>query len=62
MIEHLQTLPPKQREVMTWTLAGFADAEIAEALGLSTDAVKHNRHYARKNLRKRLGAQREETR
>jgi len=59
VIEHLQTLPPKQREVMTWTLAGFADAEIAEALGLSTDAVKHDRHYARKNLRKRLGTQKE---
>lgn len=59
VMARLQTLAPKQRQVMTWTLAGFNDAEIAEALGLSTDAVKHNRHYARKNLRKRLGPRRE---
>ncbi len=56
VVEHLQELPPKQREVMTWTLAGFNDTEIAGALGLSTDAVKQNRHYARQKLRKRLGS------
>jgi RNA polymerase sigma factor (sigma-70 family) len=54
----LQQLPPKQREVMTWTLAGFSDAEIAMAMGLTADAVKSNRRYARGSLRKRLGAQR----
>lgn len=51
----LQGLPPKQRQVMTWTLAGFADAEIADALGLSTSAVKQSRYYARRNLAKQLG-------
>jgi len=51
----LRGLPPKQRQVMTWTLAGFGDAEIAGALGLSTDAVKQSRYYARRNLAKRLG-------
>ncbi len=55
VMAHLQTLAPKQRQVMTWTLAGFHDAQIAEALGLSTDAVKANRRYARTNLKKRLG-------
>jgi DNA-directed RNA polymerase specialized sigma24 family protein len=40
---------------MTWTLAGFGDAEIADALGLSADAVKQNRYYARRNLANRLG-------
>lgn len=62
VIELLAALPPRQRDVMTWTVAGFADAEIAGALGMTTDAVKHNRLYARKNLRKRLGAGKEETR
>jgi RNA polymerase sigma-70 factor (ECF subfamily) len=55
VVAHLRGLPPKQRQVMTWTLAGFGDTEIAGALGLSTDAVKQSRYYARKNLVKRLG-------
>jgi RNA polymerase sigma factor (sigma-70 family) len=62
VMELLQGLPPKQREVMTWTLAGFNDAENAAALGLSTDAVKQNRHYARQKLRKRLGPRKEDSR
>ena len=55
VMAQLQGLPPKQRQVMTWTLAGFGDAEIADGLGLSTDAVKQSRYYARRNLAKRLG-------
>ena len=55
VVAHLGGLPPKQRQVMTWTLAGFGDAEIADALRLSTDAVKQSRYYARRNLAKRLG-------
>jgi RNA polymerase sigma-70 factor (ECF subfamily) len=55
VMAHLRGLPPTQRQVMTWTLAGFGDAEIAVALGLSADAVKQSRYYARRNLAKRLG-------
>jgi RNA polymerase sigma-70 factor (ECF subfamily) len=55
VMAHLRELPPKQQEVMAWTLAGFGDAEIAEVLGLSTNAVKQSRYYARRNLAKRLG-------
>ncbi len=55
VMTQLRGLPPKQRQVMTWTLAGFADAEIADALGLSTAAVKQSRYYARRSLAKRLG-------
>ena len=55
----LQALAPKQREVMTWTLAGFRDAEIGEALGLSADAVKQRRRDAKKNLQN--GSQHERT-
>ncbi|MGH3068006.1 MAG: RNA polymerase sigma factor [Streptosporangiaceae bacterium] len=55
VMARLGGLPPKQRQVMTWTLAGFGDAEIAAALELSTDAVKQSRYYARRNLVKRLG-------
>ncbi len=53
VIEFLQDLSPNQREVMTWTLAGFSDAEISGVLGITADAVKQSRHYARK---KQLGA------
>jgi RNA polymerase sigma factor (sigma-70 family) len=55
VMAHLRGLPPKQRQVMTWTLAGFSDAEIARALGLSSGAVKQSRYYARQNLARRLG-------
>ncbi len=55
VMAYLRGLPPKQRQVMAWTLAGFADAEIARALELSTDAVKQSRYYARQNLARRLG-------
>ncbi len=59
VMAHLQALAPKQRQVMTWTLAGFTDAEIGEALGLSTDAVKQRRRDAKNNLRKRLAARKD---
>jgi RNA polymerase sigma-70 factor (ECF subfamily) len=59
VMAQLQALAPGQRDVMTWTLAGFTDAEISEALGLSSDAVKQRRYDARKNLRKRLGTRRD---
>jgi RNA polymerase sigma factor (sigma-70 family) len=55
VLAHVQSLPPKQRQVMTWTLAGFGDAEIARSLGLSPSAVKQSRYYARRNLASRLG-------
>ncbi len=54
VLVHLRGLPPKQQQVMTWTLAGFGDAEIAGVLGLSMNAVKQSRYYARRNLAKRL--------
>jgi RNA polymerase sigma-70 factor (ECF subfamily) len=56
VIDLLRSLAPKQRRIMIWTLAGFTDAEIADALDQTTDAVKQNRYYARRNLAKRLGA------
>jgi RNA polymerase sigma factor (sigma-70 family) len=58
----LQNLAPKQRQVMTWTLAGFSDAEIADALSLTTNAVKQSRRRARRHLAKMLLAMRRNTR
>jgi RNA polymerase sigma factor (sigma-70 family) len=59
---YLQNLPPKQCQVMTWTLAGFSDAETAAALGLTADAVKQSRYYARRNLAKQLGIRKGDSR
>ncbi|MFE3206077.1 RNA polymerase sigma factor [Embleya sp. NPDC059237] len=38
----LTTLPPRQRQVVAWTLAGFTPAEIARELGLTSEAVRAN--------------------
>jgi RNA polymerase sigma-70 factor (ECF subfamily) len=62
VMDYLRGLPPKQRQVMTWTLAGFSDTEIGAALGLSAGAVKQGRYYARRNLAKRLGIRKEDSR
>jgi RNA polymerase sigma factor (sigma-70 family) len=62
VMSHLQNLAPQQRQVMTWTLAGFSDSEIAGALDLTTQAVKQSRYYARRNLAKRLGTRERDTR
>ncbi len=48
----LASLPPKQREVMTWIVDGFANNEIAEALGESAETVRRNRSRAVSNLRR----------
>jgi RNA polymerase sigma factor (sigma-70 family) len=53
-------LPPRQRQVMAWTLDGYTPAEIADALGLSPEAVRQNLHRARTALATRLAARRGE--
>ncbi|WP_331767827.1 sigma factor-like helix-turn-helix DNA-binding protein [Embleya sp. NBC_00896] len=40
-LERLAT-PPRQRQVLAWTLAGFTPSEIAQELGLTSDAVRAN--------------------
>jgi RNA polymerase sigma factor (sigma-70 family) len=62
VMNQLRGLPVKQCEVMAWTLAGFSDTEIAAALGLTTDAVKQSRYYARRNLAKQLGIRKGDSR
>ncbi|MEU0694056.1 sigma-70 family RNA polymerase sigma factor [Streptomyces niveus] len=50
----LAQLPPLQRHVMAWTQDGFADAEIASALGMNEPAVRKNRSRARLRLQEIL--------
>ncbi|MFG2961580.1 RNA polymerase sigma factor [Streptomyces sp. NPDC048291] len=44
----LRRLPPRQRQVLAWTLYGFTPTDIAEQLGLSADAVRANLKKARR--------------
>lgn len=46
----LRSLPPRQRQVMAWTLAGFTPTDIAEHLGgnLTAETVRANLAKARR--------------
>ncbi|MEU3795758.1 sigma-70 family RNA polymerase sigma factor [Streptomyces fructofermentans] len=43
----LRMLPPRQRQIMAWTLSDFTPAEIAEQLNLSCEAVRASLRKAR---------------
>ncbi|WP_197289577.1 sigma-70 family RNA polymerase sigma factor [Saccharothrix sp. NRRL B-16348] len=47
-------LPPRQRQVMAWTLAGSTPAEIAAELGLKAETVRSTLLKARRALAKEL--------
>jgi RNA polymerase sigma factor (sigma-70 family) len=51
----LADLPPKQRQVMAWSIDGFSPAEIASALGVDPASVRQNLAKARRNLKQNLG-------
>ncbi|MFL9658665.1 RNA polymerase sigma factor [Streptomyces sp. PB17] len=44
----LRSLPPRQRQVLAWTLSGFTPGDIAEQLGMSDDAVRASLYKARR--------------
>ncbi|MEU4180406.1 sigma-70 family RNA polymerase sigma factor [Streptomyces sp. NPDC026589] len=44
----LRGLPPRQRQVMAWTLNGFTPTDIAHHLGLSAETVRANLKKARR--------------
>ncbi|MFE1444588.1 sigma-70 family RNA polymerase sigma factor [Streptomyces sp. NPDC058739] len=58
----LRTLPPRQRQVMAWTLAGFTPTDIAEWLGgdLTSEAVRANLAKARRSAAAYYEAREEE--
>jgi RNA polymerase sigma factor (sigma-70 family) len=53
-VHAISTLPPRQRQVMAWTLYGYTPSEIAQELGMNTDAVRSSLHKARRALITRL--------
>ncbi|BEL06088.1 hypothetical protein Q0Z83_042790 [Actinoplanes sichuanensis] len=48
------TLPERQQQVMAWTLDDFTPQEIAEELGITSEAVRSNLMLARRKLVARL--------
>jgi RNA polymerase sigma factor (sigma-70 family) len=53
VLTELTRLPGKQRQVMVAHYGGLSHEQIAELLGIGTDAVRQNLSRARKTLRKR---------
>jgi RNA polymerase sigma factor (sigma-70 family) len=51
----LGLLPPRQRQVMAWSLQGFTPAEIAEELQITGEAVRASLKKARTTLAQHLG-------
>lgn len=51
----LADLPPKQRQVMAWTIDGFSPAEIARELDVDPATIRQSLAKARKNLKEQLG-------
>lgn len=55
VFEALGWLPPRQREVMAWTVDGFTPIEIAQELAITPEAVRQSLARARQNLKRALG-------
>jgi RNA polymerase sigma factor (sigma-70 family) len=61
LVRALSQLPARQRQIMAWTLAGYAPSEIADELHLPAPTVRQHLYLARHTLSVRL-TPREETR
>ncbi|MDX3458806.1 sigma-70 family RNA polymerase sigma factor [Streptomyces sp. ME02-8801-2C] len=53
----VKTLPPRQQEVMTLTLADLKPEEIAEILGCTPEQTRGNLAHARRALQRALGTE-----
>ncbi len=51
----LDQLPPRQRQVLAWTVDGYTPAEIAVELGIAPEAVRSSLLKARRTLARLLG-------
>ncbi|MFJ3310360.1 RNA polymerase sigma factor [Streptomyces sp. NPDC086549] len=56
----LRSLPPRQRQVLAWTLAGFTPTDIAGHLGLTAETVRANLKKARRAAAAYLKAREED--
>jgi RNA polymerase sigma factor (sigma-70 family) len=51
----LQSLPPRQRQVMAWTFDGYSPSEIADELKMTSEAVRASLMKGRRTLAAYLG-------
>ncbi|GAA2362535.1 hypothetical protein GCM10010170_058700 [Dactylosporangium salmoneum] len=51
VLQHLNTLPPAQREVMAGVVDDLSTAELAEALGKTEPTIRKNLQWARERLK-----------
>ncbi|MEV4334768.1 sigma-70 family RNA polymerase sigma factor [Streptomyces sp. NPDC049597] len=49
-LQWVKALPPRQRQVLAWTISEFTPAEIAEQLGLTPEAVRASLKKARRAI------------
>ena len=54
ILQVIRLLPPRQRQVIAWTLDGYTPAEIAEELKITPEAVRSNLMKARRTVSERL--------
>lgn len=54
IVSGLAQLPPRQRQIMAWTLSDYRPAEIAAELGLESAVVRQSLFVARKTLAAQL--------
>ncbi|MFG2825044.1 RNA polymerase sigma factor [Kitasatospora sp. NPDC048365] len=55
-LEVMRALPPRQRQVLAWTVSGYSPSEIAEELQIKPDAVRGNLQKARRAAARRINA------
>ncbi|MEW2522402.1 sigma-70 family RNA polymerase sigma factor [Actinacidiphila alni] len=58
----LRSLPPRQRQVLAWTLDGYAPAKIAEQLSMTSEAVRAGLKKARLAAVRYLAARKDDDR
>ncbi|MET7996040.1 sigma-70 family RNA polymerase sigma factor [Amycolatopsis sp. NPDC005232] len=59
IVQVLEQLPPRQREVMAWYIDGYSVEEIAAALTMRPSTVRSNLRHARRQLERLYAGRRE---
>jgi RNA polymerase sigma-70 factor (ECF subfamily) len=54
LLRLVRSLPPRQREVMAWTIDGYGIAEVAAATGAPASTVRSHLRHARITLEKEI--------
>jgi RNA polymerase sigma-70 factor (ECF subfamily) len=53
-LQWMNALPPRQRQVLAWTISSFTPAEIAEQLGMTPEAVRASLKKARRAITRNI--------